>query len=326
MHLNKKDLEKALSALAAEMEVFVPGTVDDVRRFVLWEGGAPDLGGANTELPPKDILFPETEKMYAYRLGENLSYSELGEAPKRVVFGIRPCDMQSIARMDSVFIKEGEEDSFYASRRANCVTVALSCPESGENCFCEAMGTDPNAAPGADVFLTDAGDSYMVTANGDKGKSVTELWKGLLTDGKEVKGNTHNTLKPNVPKDMPEKLLSIFEQDIWSKVSKPCLGCGTCTFVCPTCYCFDINIDSTGNEGVTFRCWDSCMFTDYNRIAGGINERPTKKERLRNRYMHKLSYYNQRYGAMLCVGCGRCITKCPAHLDIAEFINKAAEV
>ena len=75
-----------------------------------------------------------------------------------------------------------------------------------------------------------------------------------------------------------------------------------------------------------YRCWDSCVFSDYNQNAGGHNARPTKLERLRNRYLHKLSYFNERHGMNLCVGCGRCIGKCPAHLDITEFIDAAAEV
>ena len=118
----------------------------------------------------------------------------------------------------------------------------------------------------------------------------------------------------------------MFDNPIWEEVTRPCIGCATCTYVCPTCYCFDINSENRGNEGVSFRCWDSCMFTDYTLMAGGHNPRPTKKERLRNRYMHKLSYFVDRHGTSLCVGCGRCILKCPAHLDIAEFIDKAAEV
>lgn len=326
MYLNKNNLEKALSLLAEEYEVFVPGEVDNVRRFKVWDGGAPELSGANTELPPKDILFPETEKMYTFNKGETTTYTDLTVAPKRVIFGIRPCDMHSIDRMDTVFVREGEEDSYYTSRRKNCIMIALSCPTSTENCFCESMGIDPNKAPEADLFMVEAGDSYFVSAQNEKGESVLALWKDLLEKGKDVAGDTHCSLKPNMPENLPEKMATLFESEIWDSVTKPCLGCGTCTFVCPTCYCFDINNETAGNEGTVFRCWDSCMFFDYNRIAPGVNERPTKKERLRNRYMHKLRYFNERNGVSLCVGCGRCITKCPAHLDIAEFISKAAEV
>lgn len=327
MYLNKKDIEKALSILAEEMEVFAPSDADGVRRYRLWKGGMPVLDGANMELPPKDILFPESESMYSFQIGGSLNFQELGKAPKRAIFGIRPCDMNSIDRMDTVFIKDGYVDSFYSNRRDNCLIIALSCPGAEANCFCESVGLDPNSAPSADVFLTDAGEAFSVVANNDKGKGVLESWKALLTEGKEVTGDTHCTLKFDLPADLPKKLVSMFHDNMWKKASQPCLGCGTCTYVCPTCYCFDVNNQKSGTEGVMFRCWDSCMFNDYSLIAGGINERPTKTDRLKNRYMHKFSYFNERYdGASLCVGCGRCITKCPAHLDITEFIKKAAEV
>ena len=181
MYLKKKDIEKALSILAKDMEVFAPCEVNGLRRFQVWNGGEPVMDGANTELPPKDILFPEKENMYSFQIGDSFNYQDLGEAPKRAIFAIRPCDMKSIERMDTVFIEDGEKDSFYTSRRDNCLTIALSCPLSGENCFCESMGLDPNSAPEADVFLADAGDSYLVTANNEKGESVLKLWKDLLS-------------------------------------------------------------------------------------------------------------------------------------------------
>ncbi|MEI3338955.1 MAG: 4Fe-4S dicluster domain-containing protein [Eubacterium sp.] len=118
----------------------------------------------------------------------------------------------------------------------------------------------------------------------------------------------------------------MFDHPIWDEVTRACIGCATCTYVCPTCYCFDIDSDNHGAEGTKYRCWDSCMFSDYRRMAGGHNPRPTKKERVRNRYMHKLSFFHERYGQLLCVGCGRCVEKCPAHMDITMFIDKAAEV
>jgi ferredoxin len=327
MYLKKKDIEKALLVLAKEMEVYAPFEVDGIRRFRVWESGSPVMDGANTELPPKDILFPNRDNMYSFKIGDSFNYNDLTEAPKRAIFAIRPCDMQSILRMDKVFNEDGDKDSFYASRRDSCVIIALSCPEAGENCFCESMGIDPNSAPDADVFLADAGDEYLVKANSGKGEDVLKLWKDLLGKGKaEPRSDTHCALKPNVTADLPKKLLGLFEEKIWEVNTRACLKCGTCTHVCPTCYCFDINNENAGSEGVTFRCWDSCMYTDYALIAGGVNERPTKRERLRNRYMHKLSFFNDQHGASLCVGCGRCINLCPAHLDIAEFINKAAEV
>lgn len=117
------------------------------------------------------------------------------------------------------------------------------------------------------------------------------------------------------------KLPALFESDLWSDIADTCVQCGTCTFVCPTCYCFDISQDQRADEGSRFRCWDSCMFTDYTLMAGGHNPRAERSTRVRQRFMHKLCYFEQRYGESLCVGCGRCIQECPAAVDITRIID-----
>jgi len=328
MQLDKKDLTKSLQILAADAAVFVPGEVNEVSRYVLWDGSSDiKLDGPNTALPPKDILFPQTEKMYAYRMGADAEIKELVTNEKQVIFGIRPCDVRSIECMDRVFLEKGYVDCFYARKRDNVTIIAISCPEAGRTCFCDSMGIDPAKAPAADVMLCDAGDFFEVEAQTEKGKAVVESWKGLLKESGKAKAEakTECTLKVKMTPELPKKLAGMFEDPVWGEVSKPCIGCATCTYVCPTCYCFDIDSENAGSEGIKFRCWDSCMFSDYTRMAGGHNPRPTKKERVRNRFMHKLSYFNERYGMLLCVGCGRCVDKCPAHIDITEFIDRAGE-
>ena len=327
MFLYKKDLTAVLAILAQGREVFVPGTDDGVRRFVPWQGGLPELSGENTALPPKDILFPKTEKMYSFRLGSPDVIEEAAQTPERVIFGLRPCDVHSVMCLDAVFLGGGYEDGFYARRRERCLLIAAACRTAGESCFCESMGLSPNDAPGADILLREAEDGFFVKALSARGETELAAWGRLLHEGDFEPGNTRCTLAPTYAA-AADRLPELFENAaLWRRFSDPCLKCGVCAFVCPTCYCFDIqNNDVRGAEGTAFRCWDSCMFSDYNQNAGGHNSRPTALERLRNRYMHKLSYFRERHGMPLCSGCGRCIGKCPAHLDITEFISAAAEV
>jgi ferredoxin len=327
MLLKKSDLNQALEILAADASVFVPGEVEGVKRFRLWEDGMEiHLTGENTALPPKDILFPCTEKMYNYKMGPNIEIKEVVENPHQVIFGIRPCDMRSIDCMDHVFLEKGYVDSFYSRKRENVLLFAIGCTSVARTCFCDSMGLNPNDAPNADVMMHDAGDSLVMEAYTQKGSEALNRLSGLLSEGGEAKKDTACELKVNMTEDMPSKLGKMFEHPIWDEVTRACVGCATCTYVCPTCYCFDIDSDNHGEEGTKYRCWDSCMFSDYSRMAGGHNPRPTKKERVRNRYLHKLSFFHDRYGQLLCVGCGRCVEKCPAHMDITTFIDKAAEV
>ena len=335
MLLNKQDLNKALSLLSKDYKVYAPiinyieGSEPEKKFDVFADGREVALEGPNSVKPPKDVLFPSVEKMYEYKMGLKGEINELTPADeKTVLFGIRPCDAKSIDAMDKVFLTKGYVDSYYAKRRDNVTIVAIGCAEPSRTCFCDSMGLNPNDAPNADVMINFSSEDdakYVLRAYTEKGKELLSKIESLANSGDEkIKDDTKCSLQIVKADDLDKKLAKMFEHPIWDKVTKGCIGCGTCTYVCPTCYCFDIDSENYGAEGCKYRCWDSCMFSDYTRMAGGANPRPSKKERLRNRYMHKLSYFNERYGQTLCVGCGRCVEKCPSHLDISEFIEKAS--
>ncbi|MGI6590002.1 MAG: 4Fe-4S dicluster domain-containing protein [Eggerthellaceae bacterium] len=328
MLLMKNRLNDLLARLSQTEMVYVPKIVDDVAKFAPYISEGParfDL--VNTTLPPKDLLFPQTQKMYRYgRNDEGDMYIQpLDDSSPRMLFGIRPCDMRSIACLDDVFLTMGYVDEFYQAQRDKLTTVAITCTQPGETCFCDSMEADPNEAPNADVLLRDTEDAYVVVPQTDKGTAEVEAWKDFLEDGeRDVEPVSCQLQVPMRDGQVKVKLDQMFDDPIWDDVSRKCLNCGTCTFVCPTCYCFDICQENKMQEGVRFRCWDSCMFSEYTEMAGGHNPRPTKRERVRNRFMHKLNYFEDRYGKELCVGCGRCVQKCPVALDITVLIDRIA--
>ena len=319
--LNKKDIVQALSLIAKNAEVILPRSVDGPLTFSRWDGSTPPNLEGNSILPPKDALFPKTEKMYRYNTKSG-HIEEFVFEENQVVFGIRPCDVASIVNMDKVFLEEGFIDSYYRRRREALTIISVGCSASLRTCFCDSVGGSPFDAPNADIMMNDVGEAFTVVAKSTKGEKIMEMWNELLSGSKVKPKAVSCDLKVDWHDGIPKKLTSMFDDRIWTDLSRGCLGCGICTYVCPTCYCFDIGQEVQGIKGNAFRCWDSCMFSDYTRMAGGHDPRPTKKERLRNRYMHKLSYFNDRYGSTLCVGCGRCVESCPANLDISAFIDK----
>jgi heterodisulfide reductase subunit C len=129
----------------------------------------------------------------------------------------------------------------------------------------------------------------------------------------------------NLSRFKPENLNDLFNDPAWNELSEACLGCGTCTFVCPTCQCYDIRDFDTGHGIDRFRCWDSCMYSDFTKMAHG-NPRLSQKERFRQRFMHKLVYYPENNeGIFGCVGCGRCLEKCPISMNIVKVMRTLAK-
>ncbi|MCL1896088.1 MAG: 4Fe-4S dicluster domain-containing protein [Clostridiales bacterium] len=332
--MKKAALADAIGALLSAYSVFAPTGEDE--RLAFTQMTTDDIGGINlTGMPvlsPKELLLPRSETLFGLEpmTGEIHLPEYTGST---LLFGVRPCDTHSIANLDRAFLGTGKEyrDASYAARREKLTVVALACAKIPyRTCFCDSMGGGPADPMGADVMLreTKAGDAWLAESITEKGRQAVALWQsaGLLT----ARGRTAVPKPPSCsleiekPEGLSKKLISAFEDPAWARFSEPCLGCGICTFICPTCYCFDIDAELTGGKAEEFRCWDCCMFSDYSRMAGGHDPRPTKKERLRNRFLHKLAYFDERYGKTLCVGCGRCIMKCPAGIDIAEVIEWGA--
>lgn len=327
MIIYKADLPSLLEATARDAQVLVPLDFQGGVRFAPWSAGCnPRFDAHNSKISPKAALLPATEPLYSWEASENslaFNQARLDDTP-RVLFGVRPCDAAAIARLDSVFLEDGYVDEFYEARRHALCVVSIACTQAESTCFCESMGLNPNEAPNADVLLREGQDAYDVIAQTERGQKLVESWGSFTHDGQANAVEAHCGLSVDMT-GVAEKLPSLFESDLWEEVADSCLTCGTCTFTCPTCYCFDISQDKRASRGSRFRCWDSCMFPTYTLMAGGHNPRARKSQRIRQRFMHKLCFFEQRYGSSLCVGCGRCIESCPAAIDITELIKKIGE-
>ncbi|NLB52133.1 MAG: 4Fe-4S ferredoxin [Syntrophomonadaceae bacterium] len=331
--IKKAKLEKVLEILAKEHDVYVPmqrGAQTGFFSFKTYNEDFDDimLDTLNVYQPPKSIVFPQTEKMYGFKSeGQKINIDKVyEESEPKIIFGLRSCDLKAIDYLDELFFTKSYEDEFYRKRRDNTIMIVNACYNPGSSCFCDSMGVSPNEPKNADVLIHDIGEGdFAWEAKTDKGEAVTELIKDLLEE-REVTLPTLKPFKRQVAYEgVAEKLKDMFDHPMWKDLSYPCHNCGICTYMCPTCYCFDIQVKTTGEEGYRFRCWDSCMYREYSQMAGGHNPRELDAERFRNRFLHKLQFFPERYGEPLCTGCGRCIVVCPAGVSIVKIIEKVKE-
>jgi len=280
------------------------------------------------ELSVKEYVFPATETLLRIeKRGTEVMQEEVLPDRKQVIFGVRPCDAHGLAAIDALFIEQDPPDRYYQHHRERTTLVGLACPQMWEGCFCTSVGGAPDDPTHLDVLLREVDGGYAVEAVNEKGK--------VLVNGLEVKSRKRDIEPPVVDADAvpltePAKWRTLFEDKLWMRHGERCLSCRICTYVCPTCRCFDVTDRVVAERGsVThierIRAWDACTSTNYRRAAGGHNSRPTKPGRLRNRFFCKFCYYPEDFGPLGCVGCGRCIVSCPVDIDITEVMRGVAE-
>ena len=326
--LSMDRIQELLSSLGT---VLAPVESAGQVNFGVWSADATlRLDALHTVKSPKDAFFPQTEELARFKLeGKNISVGvpEIKDEPF-VLFGVRACDARSFDILDRVFLSD-PVDVGYATRRNLGTVVTLACSRPGETCFCQTFGIDCTN-PGGDITVWKTEDSVYWNANTEKGAKL--LAKLELT---ECGDDAVNAQKENTKKIMNKlplaglttegfgggKTMEIFNRDEWKTLSESCLGCGTCTFVCPTCQCYDVKDFNTGNAVIRYRCWDSCMYSEFTKMAHG-NNRNSQVERFRQRFMHKLVYFPENNeGIFGCVGCGRCLAKCPISMNIVKVMK-----
>ncbi len=331
---NLTALPALFSAIAAQMTLYLPTAVKTGgAAFTEWSEGAEYSDALRTEKSPKELFFPQTEDLAAFRVeGKKIEICDIRrDTEDFVVFGVRACDAKAMDVLDRVFLTE-PRDSYYANRREHGVIVTMACARPDENCFCTTFGIDPSV-PGGDVSAWKTDDAVYFEAITEKGAQFLATIDGLTEDCDTAAVDAQKVTIEKILAKLPlselkadafggGKTKELFDDPAWDKLSEGCLGCGTCTFVCPTCQCYDIRDINTGDGVIRYRCWDSCMYSQFTRMAHG-NNRNTQKERFRQRFMHKLVYFPENNdGVFSCVGCGRCLQKCPISMNIVKVMKK----
>ena len=331
----KENLSALFRKIAQVNELYLPVKNGNQVNFGAWtEESEVSLDTLKTVKSAKDAFFPQSENLYTCTTEDKKIKIEPEKLKEQdfVIFGMKACDVRGVEVLDKVFLSE-PVDSFYAARRNHGIIVAMACNEPEESCFCSVFGIDcaePNGIADVAVWSKD-NDLYWKSLS-EKGEKLTEAVKELLTDADEKDVEPLKDEIRSIVKKLPYTDLSLegwdgsateekFNSEVWDELYKPCLACGTCTFVCPTCQCYDIKDYNTGNGVQRYRCWDSCMYSDFTMMAHG-NNRTSQMQRFRQRFMHKLVYFPANNDGMYsCVGCGRCVDKCPSSLNIVKVIK-----
>jgi len=278
----------------------------------------------------KEFFFPDREVLFEYLLrGEEVKLVPLSlpDDTARVILCARPCDAAALPILDQVFAGDYLDPS-YLQRRKSTLIISLACQHPAKTCFCTSLGGSPAGTEGSDLLLTPLSEVYHVQVITERGRALVEKYGQFFQESDEAwereRALVEAELRERVTKRVDVEGLSEaleFGSPIWETLTPQCVDCGVCTFLCPTCHCFDIQDEGDPGGGARIRLWDSCAFREFTKM-NVAQPRPTHFRRYRQRLMHKFRYYVENFGKTLCVGCGRCIAHCPSGIDITEVLNR----
>lgn len=318
--LLKANLPALLVAVSRQMEVIAPLAMPGGPVYATWQGEALDLEGRALS-PPTELLLPHKEVLFHY-VQESGRYSfREEEAPPRLLFFIRPCDLHAIAVLDRIFGRPPSDQAYFRRRRATALVVA-NCTVPGEECFCASLGSGPEVKDACDLQITDLGDGYLCEAETAAGVLILNAGSGLLgpvlPSHLQEKRRLIEQAGQAMPKMTADRIRESMKKADWEALGRQCLSCGGCTFVCPVCHCFS-TLDLGIPDGERQRCRDTCILSGFSRLTGGANPRRTPAQRLQHWYQDKFEDIPQVTGLLGCVGCGRCHLTCPSAMDRTEL-------
>jgi formate hydrogenlyase subunit 6/NADH:ubiquinone oxidoreductase subunit I len=288
-----------------------------------------------TDISIKEFFFPENDTLFYFKKDiDGITISDV-KIPdnKYVIFGAKPCDAASVPVLSKVFNWD-YHDEFYNRRVENTVIIGLACQYKDDFCFCTSVGMSPDSTKGSDIFLTPLNNNeYLLQVITEKGKNFCSRFPAVLQSPVNEEFNpaaNRESIDKKFDYETVKRWLdNHFNDEYWNKPGELCLGCARCAYACPTCHCFDIVDESCSFScGKRVKNWDSCQFGLFTKHASGHNPRNSQDKRYRQRVMHKFKYYNDRFGEILCTGCGRCSRGCPVSINISEIltdINSIAE-
>ncbi len=335
LKLPKEKLDLFASVVQQFGELHAPVEQDGryvFKRLTRWSDAR--LEYDRTILPPKKYFLPPREALFRYRPGEGFVPNTDGLDQRIILFGVHACDVYAINILDRVFAGK-YKDPYYQARRKNIAIIGIDCLPD-KQCFCRSMRAD-FVDHGFDLFFYDTGDYYQAlvgTALGDDmvlatGNLFEPVDAAEIDDYKRRSWNKRRAFQVDVEiRDLPEIFEMEYQSEIWDELGEKCLSCGSCSMVCPTCYCYDVadDVELGSRAGKRTRLWDSCLFASHALVGSGENFRGSRSSRIKYRFYHKQRGFVAEYGRPSCVGCGRCVSACPVHIDVVQVIDRLRRV
>ncbi|HDZ76738.1 MAG TPA: Ni/Fe hydrogenase subunit beta [Candidatus Omnitrophica bacterium] len=331
--ISKKDFNRWLESLEDHGKLYGPKKKDGRHVFrPIKDVKELDLNYISTILPPKKYYFPQKERLLKFKIKPFKTAKAIRKFEEFVLFGVHTCDIAGIQCMDVVFRQE-PLDANYINRKDRMTTVGIEClTPCDKYANCVSMG---NHVPkgGYDIMLTDVGNKYIIHINSAKAESILRqrsyIKKCISADRyllDAVRKKKEKIFKEEFIGRLTELYAvfsKLYDSEIWKDVGKRCVGCGNCTAVCPTCYCFDVldEVSLNLNDGLRYRLWNSCQMDDFAKVAGGEDFRPGRSARQRHRYYRKFKYPIDKFSRYFCTGCGRCSRTCMAEINLTETVN-----
>ena len=323
--IDKGEWTEGLAKAAGSYRLIGPQKEKSHHSFkALKAGEMPDFDFLNTRLSPKSVVYPQSEVIFEYSLDESdddhhIMKTAARDYSPRAVVGIRPCDAKAFVLVRQNFDTPDYKDPYWLKAYETTTFVGLACDSPCSTCFCTTAGCGPHHEEGLDVLLVPNDGHFLAKVLSDKGAAFVKAAGWNASADSDAPGRMDELKKAAEAKIVStvqtENLKSIETNDLysapfWEEVSFSCINCGTCTYSCPTCWCFDIQDENRGKKGVRMRNWDSCMEPLFTIHGTGHNPRGTKLHRVRQRFMHKLKYFVDKYDSGISVSAAAVVCVC----------------
>ncbi len=334
-YISQDNLIKLLNSLKAEYKVFVPIKKGEQLFYKRNTQASDDIEiGEVRAFEPLKAFYSRGREIVAEDFKDDIPHAK--DKPFAIV-GVKACDLKGFKVQDFVFKDHDYQDPSYLQARQRNLVVSADCTCAIDTCFCLALGIQPHPKRDFDLNLSQVSGGFVAEVGSMKGQAVVNHHSSFFEDAQKkfiaqrealrarVAGEAEQRIKEN---DVPDQDLykgmieKKYEANIWQDEAETCVECGACNTICPTCHCFLLYDQKNKQRMARLRIWDSCMVKDFARVAGGANPRPGLWMRLRNRFEKKFDFFPKLADVYACTGCGRCISACPAKIDIRKVLKK----